>query len=164
MATTSINSPDVMQKLLRPDSGFGIAKSNWKPLFREYSLIFAPNILNGSVSRFCRLLTSSHRLAYEWLTIGLLRNSKLSLYHIFFAFLCYTAPLSHPSNIFLNTPINVPFSRAAATLSLSPSCLLTCSAVLCVPSLILTSTLNLGGKACSRRTRTPRPMTVASEQ
>lgn len=33
--------------------------------------------------------------------------------------------VSHPSNIFLNTPINVPFSSAAATLSLSPNCRLT---------------------------------------
>ena len=70
----------------------------------------------------------------------------------------------HPSNIFLKTPISVPFSNAAATRSLSPNCRFTCSAVLCVPSLILTSTLNLGGSACSKRTRTPRPMTVAREQ
>ena len=76
----------------------------------------------------------------------------------------HTAPLSQPSNIFLRTPIRVPFSNAAATLSLSPSCRLTCSAVLCVPSLILTSTRNLGGRACSSLTRTPKPMTVAREQ
>lgn len=76
----------------------------------------------------------------------------------------YTAALWQPSSIFLNTPTSVPFSKAAATLSLSPSWRLTCSAVLCVPSLILTSTRNLGGKACSRRTRTPSPMTVAREQ
>lgn len=71
---------------------------------------------------------------------------------------------SHPFNIFLKTPINVPFSNAAATLSLSPNCLFTWSAVLCVPSLILTSTLKRGGRAFSSRTRTPRPMTVAREQ
>ena len=76
----------------------------------------------------------------------------------------HTVPFSQPSNIFLKTPINVPFSNAAATLSLSPSCRLTCSAVLCVPSLILTSTRNLGGRACSSLTRTPRPITVAREQ
>lgn len=56
------------------------------------------------------------------------------------------------------------FSSAAATRSLSPSCLFTCSAVLCVPSFIRTSTRNLGGSACSSRTLTPRPITVASEQ
>lgn len=71
---------------------------------------------------------------------------------------------SQVASIFRITPINVPFSSAAATLSLSPSCLLTASSVLCVPALILTSTLNLGGSACSKRTRTPSPMTVASEQ
>ena len=76
----------------------------------------------------------------------------------------YTAPFSQPSSIFFRTPISVPFSNAAATLSLSPSCRLTCSAVLCVPSLILTSTRNLGGRACSSLTRTPRPITVAREQ
>ena len=76
----------------------------------------------------------------------------------------YVSRFSHPSNIFLSTPNSVPFSNAAATLSLSPSCLLTCSAVLCVPSLIRTSTLKRGGRACSSRTRTPRPITVAREQ
>ena len=76
----------------------------------------------------------------------------------------HTAPFSQPSNIFLRTPMSVPFSNAAATLSLSPSCRLTCSAVLWVPSLILTSTRNLGGRACSSLTRTPRPITVAREQ
>lgn len=76
----------------------------------------------------------------------------------------HPAPFSQPSNIFLRTPMSVPFSNAAATLSLSPSCRLTCSAVLCVPSLILTSTRNLGGRACSSLTRTPRPITVAREQ
>ncbi len=74
------------------------------------------------------------------------------------------APASQPSNIFLITLTSVPFSSAAATLSLSPSCRLTCSAVLCVPSLIRTSTRNLGGRACSSRTRTPSPITVAREQ
>lgn len=62
------------------------------------------------------------------------------------------------------TPIRVPFSNAAATLSLSASCLLTSSAVLCVPSLIRTSTRNRGGRDCSSRTRTPNPMTVARLQ
>ena len=82
--------------------------------------------------------------------------------HVHFA--AYVSSFSHPSNIFLRTPNSVPFSNAAATLSLSPSCLLTCSAVLCVPSLIRTSTLKRGGRACSSRTRTPRPITVAREQ
>ena len=76
----------------------------------------------------------------------------------------HTVALLHPSNIFRKTPMRVPFSNAAATLSLSPSCRLTDSAVLCVPSLILTSTRNLGGRACSSLTRTPRPITVAREQ
>jgi hypothetical protein len=71
---------------------------------------------------------------------------------------------SHVESIFLSTPINVPFSSAAATLSLSPSCLLTASSVLCVPFLMRTSMRKRGGRACSSRTRTPKPMTVASEQ
>lgn len=71
---------------------------------------------------------------------------------------------SHVESILRITPISVPFSSAAATRSLSPSCLFTASSVLWVPFLIRTSTRNRGGKACSRRTRTPRPMTVASEQ
>lgn len=71
---------------------------------------------------------------------------------------------SQVESIFLRTPIRVPFSSAAATLSLSPSCLFTASSVLCVPFLMRTSMRNLGGRACSRRTRTPRPMTVANEQ
>lgn len=83
-----------------------------------------------------------------------------SLYHSYHSVMIH----QHPSSIFLNTPIKVPFSNAAATLSLSPNCRFTCSAVLCVPSLILTSTRNLGGNACSSLTRTPRPITVASEQ
>ena len=33
-----------------------------------------------------------------------------------------------------------------------------------MPSLILTSTRNLGGRACSSLTRTPKPITVAREQ
>lgn len=33
-----------------------------------------------------------------------------------------------------------------------------------MPSLILTSTRNLGGRACSSLTRTPKPITVAKEQ
>jgi hypothetical protein len=68
------------------------------------------------------------------------------------------------SIIFRRIPIRFAFSSAAATLSLSASCLLTSSAWLCVPFLIFTSTLKLGGKACSNRTLTPRPMTVAREQ
>lgn len=56
------------------------------------------------------------------------------------------------------------FSSAAATRSLSASCLLTSSAVLCEPSLSRTSTLNRGGKACSSLTRTPSPITVARLQ
>ena len=56
------------------------------------------------------------------------------------------------------------FSMAAATRSLSPNCLLTSSAVLDVPSLMRTSTLKRGGRACSNRTLTPSPMTVVREQ
>ena len=68
------------------------------------------------------------------------------------------------SIIFRRIPMRLAFSSAAATLSLSASCLLTSSAWLCVPFLIVTSTRKLGGKACSKRTLTPRPITVASEQ
>lgn len=70
----------------------------------------------------------------------------------------------HVSSIFAMTPISVPFSSAAATLSLSANCLLTSSAVLCVPSFIRTSTRKRGGNDCSNRTRTPRPITVARLQ
>ena len=62
------------------------------------------------------------------------------------------------------TPIRAPFSKAAATRSLSANCLLTSSPVLCVPSLIRTSIRNREGRDCSRRTRTPNPMTVAKLQ
>jgi hypothetical protein len=71
---------------------------------------------------------------------------------------------SQVDSIFLKTPIKVPFSRAAATRSLSPSCLFTASSVLWVPFFMRTSTRNRGGRACSSLVRTPRPMTVASEQ
>ena len=56
------------------------------------------------------------------------------------------------------------FSIAAATLSLSPSCLFASFAVFDVPSLIRTSTRKRGGSACNKRTFTPSPMTVVSEQ
>lgn len=68
------------------------------------------------------------------------------------------------SNIFRSTAIKLSFSQAAATLSLSFNCLFTWSAVLCVPSLILTSSLNRGGSACSKRTLIPKPITVARLQ
>lgn len=71
---------------------------------------------------------------------------------------------SHVASIRRITPIKVLFSSAAATLSLSPSCLFTCSSVLCVPFFTRTSMRKRGGRACSRRTLTPRPMTVAREQ
>ena len=71
---------------------------------------------------------------------------------------------SHVSSIFLIKLCRVGFHSAAATLSLSASCLLTSSAVECVPSLILTSTRNLGGSDSSSRTRTPKPITVAKLQ
>lgn len=70
----------------------------------------------------------------------------------------------HVASIFRKTPSSVSFSSAAATRSLSASCLLTAASVLCVPSLMRTSTRNRGGRACSRRTRTPSPMTVARLQ
>lgn len=56
------------------------------------------------------------------------------------------------------------FSMAAATRSLSPSCLLASSAEELVPSLMRTSTRIRGGRALTRRTLTPRPMTVVNEQ
>lgn len=62
------------------------------------------------------------------------------------------------------TCIKAPFSNAAATRSLSPSCLFTSSPVLCVPSLMRTSTRKRGGRDCSNRTRTPSPITVAKLQ
>lgn len=71
---------------------------------------------------------------------------------------------SHVSSIFLTKLCRVGFHSAAATRSLSANCLFTSSAVLCVPSLILTSTRNRAGSDSSSRTRTPRPMTVAKEQ
>ena len=75
-------------------------------------------------------------------------------------------PVDHwqVSIIFAMTPIRVPFSKAAATLSLSANCLLTSSPVLWVPSLIRTSIRNRGGSDCSSRTRTPNPITVAKLQ
>lgn len=100
---------------------------------------------------------------FQQISISRVRHSVYTA-SLFASPAIHTAPLSHPSNIFLRTPMSVPFSNAAATLSLSPSCRLTCSAVLCVPSLILTSTRNRGGRACSSLTRTPRPITVAREQ
>lgn len=67
-------------------------------------------------------------------------------------------------SIFRITPSSVAFSKAAATRSLSPNCLFTASPVLCVPSFMRTSTRNLGGRACSKRVLTPKPITVAKEQ
>lgn len=60
--------------------------------------------------------------------------------------------------------MRVLFSSAAATLSRSANCLLTWSSWLCVPALTLTSTRKFGGNDCSNRTRTPKPIAVASEQ
>ena len=73
-------------------------------------------------------------------------------------------PHSHVDSIFLITPTSVPFSIAAATRSLSPSCLLTASAVVCVPSFRRTSIRKRGGRAFSKRTRTASPMTVPKLQ
>ena len=70
---------------------------------------------------------------------------------------------SHVANIVLTTLISDLFSIAAATLSLSPSCLFTSFADVDVPSLMRTSTLMRGGSACTNRTSTPNPMTVVSE-
>ena len=71
---------------------------------------------------------------------------------------------SQVASILRITPMRVAFSLAAATRSLSPNCLFTASSVLCVPALRRTSTRYRGGNACSNRTRTPSPITVASEQ
>jgi hypothetical protein len=73
-------------------------------------------------------------------------------------------PHSHVDSMFLITPTRVPFSIAAATRSLSPSCLLTASAVVWVPSFRRTSMRKRGGKAFSKRTRTASPMTVPKLQ
>ncbi|KAI7360068.1 hypothetical protein KC320_g38 [Hortaea werneckii] len=79
--------------------------------------------------------------------------------------LCSRATLhSHVASIVLTTLTSDRFSIAAATRSLSPSCLLTSSAVLDVPSLIRTSIRNLGGRALTSRTLTPNPITVVREQ
>lgn len=56
------------------------------------------------------------------------------------------------------------FSRAAATLSLSASCLLTAASDACVPGVISTVTLNRGGKDRMSLTRIESPIKVAIEQ
>lgn len=71
---------------------------------------------------------------------------------------------SHVASMVPTTLTSDLFSIAAATRSLSPSCLLTSSAVLDVPSLMRTSTLKRGGSAWTNRTLTPNPMTVVKEQ
>ena len=114
-----------------------------------------PRVLRGQAIR-------NGNFGFQCISIS--RAGYLQLCRLFIYAALYTAPFSQPSNIFFKTPMSVPFSNAAATLSLSASCRLTCSAVLCVPSLILTSTRNLGGRACSSLTRTPKPITVAREQ
>lgn len=83
---------------------------------------------------------------------------------ISFLWLWYHQPSRQVFIIFLSKFMRLSFSRAAATRSLSASCLLTSSAWLCVSFLILTSTRYPGGRACSKRTRTPSPITVAREQ
>lgn len=56
------------------------------------------------------------------------------------------------------------FSSAAATRSLSASCLLTASSEACVPGVISTVTLKRGGSDRSSFTRMERPINVAIEQ
>jgi len=63
--------------------------------------------------------------------------AELTPYHSQIRKLIYP---SHGFIIFFNRLVRLAFSRAAATRSLSASCLFTSSAWLCVPSLIFTST------------------------
>lgn len=56
------------------------------------------------------------------------------------------------------------FSSAAATRSLSASCLLTASSEACVPGVISTVTLKRGGSDRSSFTRMESPINVAIEQ
>lgn len=62
------------------------------------------------------------------------------------------------------TFIKLSFSRAAATLSLSASCLFTECSALCVPGLISTLTLNVDGKHLSSFTLMDKPIKVAMLQ
>lgn len=62
------------------------------------------------------------------------------------------------------TSIRCLFSRAAATRSLSASCLLTANSEECVPGVISTTTLNRGGRARSSLTRIDNPISVAMLQ
>lgn len=56
------------------------------------------------------------------------------------------------------------FSSAAATRSLSASCLLTAASEACVPGVISTVTLNRGGRDLSNLTLIDSPIRVAIEQ
>lgn len=69
-----------------------------------------------------------------------------------------------PARHLATSDLSPGFSSAAATRSLSASCLLTSSSCECFPSAIVTSTLNLFGKACASLTRRHRPISVAIEQ
>lgn len=62
------------------------------------------------------------------------------------------------------TLIRCKFSKAAATLSLSASCLLTACSEACVPGLTSTLTLNLDGKHRNSFTRMDKPINVAMLQ
>ena len=109
--------------------------------------------IDRSVISHCLMSTRSHRSAMHIMNQHPRTEIiSLNIYHW------------QVSIIFAITPISVPFSRAAATRSLSANCLFTSSAVLCVPSLIRTSTRNRGGSDCSSLTRTPSPITVARLQ
>jgi len=73
---------------------------------------------------------------------------------------------AHPSyrRHWLTTPSKLSFSSAAATRSLSLSCLLMASSEACLPGVIIMSTFRRGGRERSSLTRKHRPMSVAIEQ
>mmetsp|Transcript_13995 Transcript_13995/g.45328 ORF Transcript_13995/g.45328 Transcript_13995/m.45328 type:complete len:216 (-) Transcript_13995:98-745(-) len=68
------------------------------------------------------------------------------------------------SKHWFTTPSRLSFSSAAATLSLSLSCLLIASSEACAPGEMRMSTLRRGGSERSSLTRKQRPMSVAMEQ
>lgn len=65
---------------------------------------------------------------------------------------------------YLSIPNKWLFSRAAATLSLSLSCLFTANSDACVPGVIIISILNLSGRERNNFTRMHSPINVAIEQ
>mmetsp|Transcript_22937 Transcript_22937/g.58385 ORF Transcript_22937/g.58385 Transcript_22937/m.58385 type:complete len:209 (-) Transcript_22937:80-706(-) len=69
-----------------------------------------------------------------------------------------------PARHLSTTPRRLSFSKAAATRSLSLSCLLTACSEACVPGVMATSTLKRGGRERSSLTRMLSPISVAMLQ